>query len=278
MLTMIKLDLKTLWKLDKPLTATGILMAPVLFLTLLGLLLDPRILTAMPIWLKPAKFAISISLYTLTLAWIFQYLSEWPRLRRVTGWITAISMVIEMVIVGLQAARGKTSHFNYATLLDSALFSIMAVAILIAWFAAIAITVVLFRQQFADPVMGWALRIGLLISVIGAGVGGLMTAPTTAQLADAKVTHQMPVIGAHTVGAPDGGPGIPGTGWSREHGDLRVPHFFGLHAVQFLPLITWLLRPKRASTIIVAGSAYALLFVMALAQALMGHPFLVGLL
>jgi hypothetical protein len=126
--------------------------------------------------------------------------------------------------------------------------------------------------------MGWALRIGVLITVLGAASGGLMTQPTSEQLGQARLTQQMPIFGAHTVGAPDGGPGIPGTGWSREHGDLRVPHFFGLHAMQFLPLLAWLWKPKRPRAIIAAGAAYAAFFLMALVQALAGRPFLGGLL
>jgi hypothetical protein len=266
--------MKTLWETNKPLTAIGILMMPVFVLSLIGLLLDPRIITGMPAWLKPAKFAISIAIYTLTLAWVFSYLPEWPRLRSVTGSITSVVMVVEMAIIGIQAARGMTSHFNIGTPLDAVLFMIMGVAILIAWLASIAVAVALFRQQFTDSVMGWALRMGMLITVLGAATGGLMTVPTSIQLSEARATHHMAVSGAHSVGAPDGGPGIPGTGWSTEHGDLRVPHFFGLHAIQILPLIAWLWKPKRANAMIAAGGAYALVFVLTLAQALAGRPFL----
>jgi hypothetical protein len=269
---------KALWESSKPLTAIGVLMIPVIALCLIGLVVDPRIITGMPAWLKPAKFAISISIYTLTLAWIFRYLPEHPRLRSVTGWGTAAMMVIEIGIICIQAARGTTSHFNVGTPFDTALWVTMGTAIMIVWFASIAILVALFRQKFTDPVMGWAVRMGVLITVLGAAMGGLMTSPTSAQRAEVRATHHMLVSGAHTVGAPDGGPGIPGTGWSREHGDLRVPHFFGLHAMQILPLIAAFWRPKRAKLMIAVAGVYALFFLLVLAQALAGRPFWGGLL
>ena len=275
MLTMT--TLRRLWTTDRPLTATGLLMLAGLVAALAGLWLDPRIITGAPAWLKPAKFAVSTAIYTLTLAWIFTYLHDWPRTRRIVGWTTAVILVVEVGLIYVQAWRGTTSHFNVGTPLDALIFGVMGIGIVVQTLASVAVAVALWRQRFDDVALGWAVRLGLTISIIGASTGGLMTVPTEAQIANARATHRMPLSGAHAVGGPDGGPGIAGTGWSREHGDIRVPHFLGLHALQGLAIIA-LLLPRRSPdtrrvrlTLVAAGS-YVALFVVLLVEALRGEP------
>jgi hypothetical protein len=277
MLTPITLEedpMKTLWRTSPALTATALLMLPVLFVSLAGLVLDDRSITGAPAWLKPAKFAASIAIFSLTLAWVFRYLPDWRRTRRLAGGLTAGAFVIEMTVIALQAFRGTTSHFNVATPFDTTLWILMGSAIAVQTFASVVVVVALFRQSFTDRALGWALRLGLALAILGASTGGLMTRPTEAQLDEARERGTMEIAGAHTVGAPDGGPGLPGTGWSLSHGDLRVPHFLGLHAFQLLPLIAIALAhlgvrsATRFSLTIVATLSYASLFGILLWQAL----------
>ena len=267
----------TLWAGSPVLTGTGLMMAVVLVASLIGMIVDPRIITGAPAWLKPVKFAVSTTIYMLTLAWIFTLLHEWRRTRRVVGWVTAVILVLEVAIIDTQAWRGTTSHFNISTILDGVLFSIMGLSIVLQTLTSVAVALALWRQSFADRALAWALRFGMVITILGASTGGLMTRPTAAQLEGARTTGRMAIAGAHTVGAPDGGPGLPGTGWSVQHGDLRVPHFLGLHAMQLLPLVALTLRRRRSletrrvRLVLVAVSSYSALFVILLWQALRGQ-------
>ena len=270
----------TLAHASRPLVGTALLMFVALVGFTAGLILDPTIIAGAPAWLKPAKFATSIAIYCLTLAWIFTWLPDRVRLRRSIGWITAVALTLEMVIIGLQAWRGTTSHFNLATPFDAILFQVMGLVIVAQTFTTIAVAVALWRQRFSDRALGWALRLGMTITIVGAFSGGLMARPTSEQLSAAAGGAAMTTIGAHTVGAPDGGPGLPGTGWSTTHGDLRIAHFAGLHALQILPLIAVGLRRRSLServrerlTLTAAGS-YAGLFLLLLSQALRGQSIL----
>jgi hypothetical protein len=266
-----------LWRASRPLTAVGALMLVVAGASLVGMLVDPRVITGAPAWLKPFKFAMSTAIYSLTLAWIFGWLTDWPRVRRVAGWTTAMVFVLEVAIIDAQAWRGTTSHFNVSTTLDMVLFSVMGAAILAQTAVSVAVAVALWRQRFADRTLGWALRLGMTLTIAGAMTGPLMTRPTQAQLADARANGRITIAGAHSVGGPDGGPGLPVTGWSREHGDVRVPHFIGLHAIQALALIAvGLRRWRRSETVrvrmlLLAAASYASLFLLLLWQALRGQ-------
>jgi hypothetical protein len=266
----------SLWHASPPLTAVGLLMAVIAAPSLLGVFIDSRVITGAPAWLKPFKFAISTAVYSLTLAWIFRWLTDWPRMRRIVGWTTAIVFVLEVVIIDLQAWRGTTSHFNLSTPLNQVLVATMGIAIMVQTFVSVAVAVALWRQRFADPALGWALRLGMTVTIVGAMTGALMTRPTDAQLADARASGHITTAGAHSVGGVDGGPGVPVTGWSREHGDVRVPHFIGLHAIQALALIAIALRQwkrpeaARVRLVLAAAASYASLFLVLLWEALLG--------
>lgn len=264
--------------LRRPLESVTWLMAGAAILFGVLMLADPRVIEGAPAWLKPLKFAVSTGIYSLTLAWILRFLPAWPRLARRVAVVTAGVFVIEVALIAVQAARGTISHFNTGSAVDGAIFSVMGIAIFTQTIAAVAVTVALWRQTFADRAMGWALRLGMTLAVVGASVGGMMTQPTSAQLALARETGEMPRSGAHTVGGPDGGRGLPGTGWSTEHGDLRAPHFVGLHAMQALPLVALVLartrrrEAMRVRAVLGAAVSYGALFAILLTQAVMGQP------
>src|SRR5271165_2834481 len=269
--------LQLAWQENAPLTITTILMLLAFIGSCLGVVFDQRIITGAPAWLKPAKFAISTAIYTGTMVWLFGYITIWPRLIRAVGWVMSLILVVDVGILDIQAARGATSHFNVGTPVDATLFSIMGSFIALLWLTSMVVLVALFRQSFFNPSWGCALRTGMLLTVIGTGAGGMMLRPSPDQLEQIKITHRPEIFGAHTVGAPDGGPGLPGLAWSRSHGDLRIPHFFGLHGIQIIPFFAFLLGRGRLSTrqqtnvVLVAGSSYLALFLILSWQALRGQ-------
>ncbi|MEU0204405.1 MULTISPECIES: hypothetical protein [unclassified Streptomyces] len=254
-------------------------MAVTAVVSAVGLVVDDRVLVGAPIWSKPFKFAVSFVAYCLSLAWMLSLL---PRGRRVGWWagtVVALASLVEMVIITGQAVRGKRSHFNHETPFDEALFNAMAVTVVVLWTGTLVIAVLLLRARIADRASAWAMRCGIVLALAGAAVGFLMTQPAPGQRRGVSK-----VVGAHSVGVPDGGPGMPLTGWSTSGGDLRIPHFVGMHALQLLPLLVMLLTalaPRfarfaddrvRLRLVLLAAAGYAAAFALVLWQALRGQP------
>ncbi len=235
---------RTDWRLDlppsrwhRPLLVLGILLAALTVATLVGWLVDDREVLGVNLWEKPLKFAISGTIYAMTWAWIIGHFTRWQRAAWWAGTVIAVTLAIELVVIVGAAAAGITSHFNVSTPLATTLWSIMAAAITTLWVATFVAAIALWRNPGADPARQAAIRTGVAISLLGMGLAFLMTGPTADQLNDFQG-----IAGAHAVGVADGGPGLPVLGWSTVGGDLRIPHFIGMHALQALPLLALLLE------------------------------------
>jgi hypothetical protein len=243
--------LSRLLRVNRALTIVGLLGLATLVATLAGLLLDPRVITGAPAWLKPTKFAISGSVYAFTLVWLLGFVRGHRRPVALVANVTAVALTVEVALIIVQVVRGTTSHFNFSTPLDGAIFSTMGAFIVAVWLAGLVTGGLLFLQQLPDAPLGWSLRMGVVIALVGMGVGLLMTQPTPDQVTTlaAGASGGGRIVGAHSVGVPDAGPGLPLVGWSTVGGDLRVAHFVGLHALQVLPLVGWWLSRSRVTRI-----------------------------
>jgi uncharacterized membrane protein YhaH (DUF805 family) len=228
-------------------------------------LVDDRTLLGAPLWAKPLKFALSFTFYGLTLAWLLSRSTRARRLGWWTGTVAVVASLVEMVVITGQAARGSRSHFNTDTAFDQMLFSLMGATVAVIYVATLVVGVLLLRSRLQDPATAWALRLGVLVSLLGMSVGVVM------------VVNQ-----GHAVGVADGGPGLPLLGWSTTGGDLRIGHFVGMHALQGLPLLAGLLSLRgrdldasvRLRVVLVAAAAYAAVVVLVTWQALRGQPLL----
>lgn len=235
-----------------------------LFVILLaGILIDDRVITGVNIWLKPAKFALSISVYLFTMAWFFGELKSKPRWLLITlAVFICLSMSYEQVAITMQAARETTSHYNNATTFDSIVFAMMGLGVALnSTMGAVVFLLFMFTWEKGKEAYLAGIRIGLLVFLLGSAEGMVMIGSD-----------------AHTVGAPDGGPGWWPLFWSTVAGDLRVAHFIGIHGIQALPFAGFLLDRHMKSlwgrylVIVLFGSAYVWLTITAYQTAMGGRP------
>jgi hypothetical protein len=226
---------------------------------------DSHLVLGINPWIKPIKFALSITIYVWTVAWLLEYLHRLSWAKRIIGWGISVSMLAEIACITAQAVRGTTSHYNVNTPLDAAIFSIMGGMIAINTVLALLLLLLFFtgRHDVPRPYL-WSIRSGLTIFLAASAIGGVM------------VAH-----GAHSVSVKDGGPGLPIVNWSTQGGDLRAAHFLGLHALQVLPIVgflvgkhkRWAISQKTAYVLALSG-LYALLIAGLYFQAIHGSPLL----
>ncbi len=207
-------------------------------------------------FIKPFKFGVSAFVLFLTFSWYFNFIpSRLHKSFQLFAWVNIAVMAFELSWILIQAYRGTLSHFNISTAFEGIMFGIMGVSIAISttW------TLLLLKWTFAtdfrmNPGLLQAVRFGIVLFVIFGFTGFIMGANRS-----------------HTVGASDGGPGLFLLNWSLNHGDIRISHFFGLHALQILPLMANLFK-LRARSSFVLSVFYGLVCAALLYLALSGKP------
>ena len=231
-------------------------------------LVDTRTILGINPWIKPIQFEVSVIVFCLTVAALLSALGrmgQWAHWRQAIAWGIGMAMIFENTIIAMQSARGVRSHMNFTTLFNGVAFGMMGLFILLTTIL-LAVLLVLFlitRTGLPRPITV-GICLGLAAALAGSIEGSLMVS-----------RYQ-----AHTVGAPDGGPGLPFVNWSTQHGDLRVAHFFALHALQLFPLAGWLFaRTAIAGRAQIAGTvAFAVLYTamatLLFMQAIRGRPLL----
>ena len=263
----------------RPLIGLAAVMAVLTVATGVLAIADPREILGQNAWFKPLKFVLSTAIYAVTLAWLIGQVRRFRRAAEVLGTITAVALLVEIVVITGAAAAGTTSHFNITTPLNGALWAVMGGSIVVVWLATAAVGITVAFSPGPDAARNLAVRAGIVLGVVGMGLAFLMTSPTAEQLNEFQG-----VAGAHAVGVADGGPGLPFLGWSTEGGDLRIPHFIGLHALQAIPLglLALELLSRRVPALRVPRIRFRLVLIGALAfaamlgivtwQALIGEP------
>ena len=206
-------------------------LASALLAIVLGIasIFDTHLVVGAPALYKPIKFAISFAVYGISLIWFLGLVKKHTRLAKGTAFFLAWFFVVELVIITIQALRGTTSHFNESTPFDAQLFGIMGVFVILAWLMTVATMLLLLIERLPDSTFTTSLCLSLAVAAISMVV----------------TTSVMLMQNTHAIGLADGGPGLPFLGWSTVGGDLRISHFFGLHAVQIIPLAAFSINRQR---------------------------------
>ena len=197
---------------------------------------DQRLLGDEALWAKPAKFEISVITHFITLTVLASLLSPAKRNGRVwktMSYAVVTAGIFEVMYIFLQAARGRESHFNNSTAVESAMYGLMGLGALMLVLGSFYLGYLLFleykstRNQPLLLASAFGLTTGSVLTLI---IAGYMSSQTDSGItASSFEALRVPVFG-----------------WYLNGQDLRIPHFFATHMMQLLPLYgLWLSGKNR---------------------------------
>ncbi len=245
--------------------------------TLAFTLLDSRQLQGVSVWLKPFKFQVSTGVYLLTLGLFMVWLPKealHTKKARYVVWGAVISGLFEVGYITVQGSLGLASHYNLSSRFFATMYTLMGIGAVVLSSAAMVLGILIARSRDYElpAALKLAVVLGLILTfVIGTGFGGYLSSQRA----------------GHWVGGvlSDSG-GLPLVKWSRTGGDLRVAHFFGIHAMHFIPAFAFALhlaglkqmvqmtQTRAVNAVWIFAIAFTGFGTWTFVQALRGLPFL----
>jgi hypothetical protein len=200
---------------------------------------------------KPGLFGVSAGLTAWSIAWVMTKLYP-HRLDRLIACVMAGGLLLEVGLITVQQWRGVPSHFNRTTAFDATIEAVMLGLILLVTAGIVWLTLRSFRLPPMDGSCAIALRGGLWLLTASCGLGIMVTILGEMNFAAGK----LPEI------------------WGPA-GVLKYPHGAALHAIQTLPMLSWLLHKLRVSKpvwlVLAALGSQVLFLVQALWQTILGR-------
>ncbi|WP_228538133.1 hypothetical protein [Nocardia sp. XZ_19_385] len=282
--------------LHRPLLSMVVAMTALVACSIGGIVFDDRTLLGESVWVKPLKFGFAFALYGLTLAWLLALPHKGSRATWWLGTTFAVTGFADVGFIAVQAARGTYSHFNN---LETDTVNAIGQKVFMSgvpglFLANLVIVLILSWQKLVDRPTTRAIHAGLALAVLGMAQAYLMGFTGTQRVLDAD-GKSVELVAGHTVldettrtEAARDVAGLPVIGWSTSGGDLRIPHFLGLHGIQVLLLavivLAWLapryawLRAERTRAALIGVLAvgytgvFALTFFQAMRAQSLVHP------
>ena len=258
------------WYQREPLMAryTAVVLA-IIPIILIASIYDQRTLNGVNIWIKPLKFNIATAMYLGTLAWYSGWIDQTVKLRnsyRIYTHVLCGTLLFMLPWLYFAAVIGEPAHYNRTHPILAPMYSLMGVVSVVFTTGAIVVGVLVARNEhspltpyFRHAVV-WSLCISFVFTVVMAG--------------------ELASLDSHWIGGTQTDKnGLWPFGWSRDGGDLRVAHFFSLHAMHFIPIVALFSlpgslaeRPRVSAVLLSIGYCLWLFYVYF--QAKSGQAFL----
>ena len=230
---------------------------------------DDRTLNGISVWTKPLKFNLSIIVYLATLTWFSGWINRscmsklWYR-----TCVFIICGTLFFMLPWLYGASiiGEPAHFNKTHPILAPMYSMMGVVSVVFTMGALFYSLLIFTSQqvgistYFRHSVAWSLLISFVFTVVMAG--------------------ELASMDSHWIGGTESdAAALMFMGWSRDGGDLRVAHFFSLHAMQIIPIIAAIalpkaLKPHPRKVAAALSFAYCCFIFFVYFQAKGGRPFL----